>query len=179
MLIPVLPTIKGKLGISSLQVSLIIASYACVSIILIPIAGYLLAFGKKKIIMPSLIITGIGGLLSGLSCWLFEHSCLWILIGRVLQGIGAAGAAPIVLALVGDMFKNGKVVSVGLGIVETSNTLGKVLSPIFGATLARRWQKAHLKKRIPIGVKPKIEKMRWVDLKILRRISCCCIRNNH
>ena len=59
-----------------------------------------------------------------------------ILIGRALQGIGAAGAFPIVMPLVGDMFKTDEEVSSSLGLIETSNTLGKVLSPILGAFLA-------------------------------------------
>ena len=59
-----------------------------------------------------------------------------ILIGRALQGVGAAGAFPIVLPLVGDMFKTDEEVSSSLGLIETSNTLGKVLSPILGSFLA-------------------------------------------
>ncbi|GAE44263.1 siderophore transport protein [Mesobacillus boroniphilus JCM 21738] len=51
-----------------------------------------------------------------------------VLIGRALQGVGAAGAFPIVLPLVGDMFKNDDEVSGALGEIETANTLGKVLS---------------------------------------------------
>src|SRR5699024_10891055 len=38
--------------------------------------------------------------------------------------------------LVGDMFKDDKEASTTLGIIETSNTVGKVLSPILGAVLA-------------------------------------------
>lgn len=52
-----------------------------------------------------------------------------------MQGIGAAGAFPIVLPFVGDLFKDEKEVSKGLGVIETSNTFGKVLSPILGAYL--------------------------------------------
>ena len=59
-----------------------------------------------------------------------------ILGGRLLQGIGAAGAFPIVIPLVGDMFDDEKQVSKSLGIIETSNTFGKVISPILGAALA-------------------------------------------
>jgi len=59
-----------------------------------------------------------------------------ILIGRALQGVGAAGAFPIVMPLVGDMFKTDEEVSSSLGLIETPNTLGKVLSPILGSFLA-------------------------------------------
>src|SRR5699024_1309136 len=46
------------------------------------------------------------------------------------------GAFPVVIPTVGDMFDDEEDVSHGLGIVETSNTFGKVLSPIIGALLA-------------------------------------------
>src|SRR5690625_1407810 len=54
----------------------------------------------------------------------------------MLQGIGESSAMPIVLPLVGDMFQRDKDASNTLGIIETSNTIGKVLSPILGAVLA-------------------------------------------
>ncbi|ANE48122.1 MFS transporter [Paenibacillus swuensis] len=137
MLIPVLPAIRTRLGITSLQVSLLITVYSAVAILLIPIAGYLSdRYGRKAVIIPSLIAAGLGGLVSGLASWWIDEPYAMILAGRVLQGIGAAGAAPIVLPLIGDLFKREKDVSQGLGIVETSNTLGKVLSPILGSFLA-------------------------------------------
>lgn len=138
MLIPVLPLMQKKLHITSMQSSLIITVYAAVSIICIPIAGYLSdRFGRKLIIIIGLSIAAIGGLISGLAAWLMDsHVYITILGGRLIQGIGAAGAFPIVLPLVGDMFKSEEEVSSGLGMIETSNTFGKVLSPILGAALA-------------------------------------------
>lgn len=137
MFIPVLPILEDKLNISSFQVSMIITVYSIFAIFLIPIAGYISDhIGRKKIIIPSLIIAGIGGFISGWASWKMENPYWVILISRALQGIGAAGAFPIVLPLVGDMFKDEEKVSSTLGIIETSNTLGKVLSPILGAFLA-------------------------------------------
>jgi ACDE family multidrug resistance protein len=137
MLIPVLPAMEKTLNITSFQSSMIITVYSLVAIILIPIAGYLSDhIGRKKVIIPSLIIAGIGGLISGWASWKLSDAYWLILLGRSLQGVGAAGAAPIVLPLVGDMFKSEDEVSSTLGIIETSNTFGKVLSPILGAFLA-------------------------------------------
>ncbi|WP_273852977.1 MFS transporter [Guptibacillus spartinae] len=137
MLIPVLPLIEKKLGITSFKVSMIITVYSIAAILLIPIAGYLSdRYGRKKVIIPSLFIAGIGGLVTGWASWSLKDPYIMILIGRVLQGIGSSGAAPVVLPLVGDLFKSDKDVSAGLGLIETSNTVGKVLSPILGAFLA-------------------------------------------
>jgi MFS transporter, ACDE family, multidrug resistance protein len=137
MLIPVLPVMENEIGISPFQSSMIITIYSIVAILLIPLAGFLSDhIGRKKIIIPSLIITGIGGLISAWAGWKMDNPYSIILIGRALQGVGAAGAFPIVLPLVGDMFKSDEEVSSSLGLIETSNTLGKVLSPILGSFLA-------------------------------------------
>jgi MFS transporter, ACDE family, multidrug resistance protein len=137
MLIPVLTTMENKLNISPFQSSMIITVYSIVAILLIPVAGYLSDhLGRKKVIIPSLFIAAIGGLISGFASWKMNDGYWLILVGRAFQGVGAAGAAPIVMPLVGDMFKNEEDVSCCLGLIETSNTFGKVLSPILGSFLA-------------------------------------------
>jgi len=137
MLIPVLPVLETEMNISSFQSSLVITVYSIVAIFLIPIAGYLSdRLGRKKVIIPSLVLTGIGGFIAGWASWQMDSGYWLLLVGRALQGAGAAGAFPIVLPLVGDMFKNEDDVSSALGMIETSNTLGKVLSPILGSFLA-------------------------------------------
>lgn len=135
MLIPVLPSIESALGITALQSSLIITVYSVMAIILIPVAGYLSdRIGRKKIIVPSLITAAAGG---AVCIWAASQNSFGLLLtGRAIQGIGAAGAMPIVLPLVGDMFKDEERVSSGLGLIETFNTFGKVLSPILGSALA-------------------------------------------
>lgn len=136
MLIPILPLMEEKLEISTLQSSYIITVYSIVAIICIPIAGYLSdRYGRKKVMVPALILTGIGGLIAGLAAWKMDHAYAVILIGRILQGVGASGAMPIVLPLVGDIFRRDDEASATLGIIETSNTIGKVLSPILGSAL--------------------------------------------
>lgn len=134
MLIPILPAMKTALNLTQLQVSLTITVYSIAAAIFIPILGYFSdRFSRKIIIIPSLILTIIGGFIAGLGGSTLD-SYIWLLIGRVIQGIGAAGSAPIAMALTGDLFKGGEQSRV-LGIVESSNGLGKVLSPILGSIL--------------------------------------------
>ncbi|MDZ5470471.1 MFS transporter [Bacillus sp. 31A1R] len=133
MLIPILPQMKSALKLSQLQVSMTITVFSISAAIFIPILGYLSdRFSRKIIILPALVLYGLGGLLAGLSAAGIDNPYIWILVGRTLQGIGAAGTAPIAMALTGDLFKGGEQSRV-LGIVEASNGLGKVLSPILGS----------------------------------------------
>lgn len=136
MLVPVLPTMKAKLGLTQFQTSLTITLFSLAAGIIIPLVGYLSdRFGRKWIIVPSLIIYGIGGIISGLAAWLLENSYMSILVGRIIQGIGAAGTAPIAMALIGDLY-SGAEESKALGIIESSNGMGKILSPIIGSAIA-------------------------------------------
>lgn len=136
MLIPILPKMKSELDISQFQVSLVISVFSIAAAISIPVLGYFSdRFSRKAVIIPSLILYGIGGLLAGASAAWFGSSYTWILAGRIMQGIGAAGTAPIAMALTGDLFKGGEQSKV-LGLVEASNGFGKVISPIIGSLLA-------------------------------------------
>ncbi|MGM0875645.1 MAG: MFS transporter [Bacillota bacterium] len=136
MLVPVLPTMKSKLDLSQFQVSLIITMFSLAAGLIIPLVGYLSdRFGRKWIIVTSLVVYGIGGIVSGLSAWLMENSYMMILFGRIIQGIGAAGTAPIAMALIGDLY-SGAQESKALGIIESSNGVGKILSPIIGSVIA-------------------------------------------
>ncbi|WP_334074480.1 MULTISPECIES: MFS transporter [Paenibacillus] len=133
MLVPVLPQMQRELGINKFQSSLIISIFSLAAGIFIPVIGYLSdRFGRKVIIIPALIVYGAAGLLAGFGAvW---DSYTVIIIARAIQGMAAAGTAPIAMALVGDLYKGGTE-SQALGLIEASNGVGKVLSPIIGSLL--------------------------------------------
>lgn len=136
MLVPVLPQAKAALDISQLQVSLLITLFSIPAGIIIPLAGILSdRFGRKAVIIPSLLLYGGGGLVAGFAAWIGDGSYAFLLAGRVIQGIGAAGTAPIAMALVGDLYHRPSR-SKALGIIEAANGMGKVLSPILGSIIA-------------------------------------------
>jgi ACDE family multidrug resistance protein len=134
MLVPILPEMQSRLGISRFQSSLIITLFSVTAGIIIPISGYMSdRFSRKSVIIPSLIIYGAAGVLAGFGAiW---KSYTIVIIARTIQGIGAAGTAPIAMALVGDLYK-GATESKALGLTEASNGAGKVVSPILGSLLA-------------------------------------------
>ncbi|CAH1204475.1 Bacillibactin exporter [Paenibacillus plantiphilus] len=134
MLVPILPDMERKLSISTLQASMVITLFSIAAAIVIPIAGYLSdRFSRKAVILPSLALYGIAGIAAGIAAVMGSYTML--IISRAVQGIGAAGTAPIAMALVGDMYKDGEE-SEALGLIEASNGAGKVISPILGSLLA-------------------------------------------
>ncbi|TDF95866.1 MFS transporter [Paenibacillus piri] len=134
MLVPILPDMQEKLGISKFQSSLVITLFSVTAGLVIPVSGYLSdRFSRKSIMIPSLIIYGAAGILAGFGAvW---NSYTVVIIARAIQGLGAAGTAPIAMALAGDLYKGGTE-SKALGLTEASNGMGKVLSPIIGSLLA-------------------------------------------
>ncbi|MGI6308093.1 MAG: MFS transporter [Dethiobacteria bacterium] len=136
MLIPEFPTIKTELQISQFQVGLLITFFSAPAALIIPFLGYLSdRIGRKIIIVPSLLLYGLGGFVAGLAAAFLSSPYYLVLGGRVVQGVGAAGTAPIAMALAGDLFQT-KERSESMGILEAANGLGKVLSPIIGSAVA-------------------------------------------
>ncbi|ADL12852.1 MFS transporter [Acetohalobium arabaticum] len=137
MLIPEFPKLKAALDINQFQVGLFITLFSASAGISIPFLGYLSdRIGRKKIIIPSLFLYGLGGLIAGIASVILKENAYPVILGsRIIQGIGGAGTYPIVIALVGDIFTSNQR-SEALGIIESANGLGKILSPILGAAIA-------------------------------------------
>lgn len=136
MLIPVLPDIKKNVHINQFQVGILITAFSVPAGIVIPFAGILSdQIGRKKVMAPALILYGAGGIVAGIASVILSKPYWGIFAGRIIQGIGAGGTYQLAMAMVGDMFKSQERVY-ALGLLETSNGLGKVISPILGASLA-------------------------------------------
>ncbi len=164
LLIPVLPAIKNALHLTQFKVSLLITLFSVPAGLIIPLAGFLSdRYGRKKVIIPSLLLYGLGGVMAGLTALFIEEITYPLILGgRILQGIGAAGTAPIAMALCGDLFA-GKWRSQALGIIEAANGFGKVVSPVLGAVLGLiAWYAAFL--FFPLAVIPAVAGM-WLLVK--------------
>jgi len=156
LIIPVLPDLGQALGLGSFRTSLVITLFSIPAGVIIPLAGFLSdQFGRRKVIIPALVIYGLGGLVSGIPPFFsFPAPFAWLLAGRIIQGVGAAGTAPIAMALTGDLFQ-GQERSQALGIIESANGLGKVVSPILGSAIGLiAWYAALLS--FPVFVAPVI-----------------------
>ncbi len=138
MLIPVFTQIQSALDISFFQVGLLITYYSVAASIFIPIFGFISDHIKRTtVIIIAITLYGIGGgVIAAMSLFGMNEGLFpYILASRVLQGIGAAGMSPIVMALVGDLFTSEERAK-ALGLIEASNIFGKVISPVLGSLLA-------------------------------------------
>lgn len=133
MLVPILPDMSKQMKLSELQSSMVITIFSVSAGLFIPVIGYLADRMKRKaVILPALVIYGAAGILAGLGAvW---NSYTTLIVARSIQGMAAAGTAPIAMALVGDLYKDGEE-SEALGLIEASNGAGKVISPILGSLL--------------------------------------------
>jgi MFS family permease len=74
------------------------------------------------------VITATAGL------WTFA-GLPWLVVGRVLQGLGGGGLVPLTLAIAADLYRDsGR--TVALGLVAGLQEAGSVFGPLYGATLA-------------------------------------------
>lgn len=135
MLIPILPSIEADLHLNSSWSGFILSSFTIPAAVVIPFVGMLSdRFGRKRLIIVSLWIMILGSVLCVVSGEVNETVSLFM-IGRGLQGVGAAGTTPLAMALIGDIFQ-GQERSRMLGSLEVFNGVGKVVAPLTGATLA-------------------------------------------
>ena len=70
-----------------------------------------------------------------MAAWMLKNPYPWILVARVVQGIGGGGTYQLAMALAGDIY-TGKERSRALGYLEAANGLGKVVAPLLGSATA-------------------------------------------
>ncbi|MFO8059701.1 MAG: MFS transporter [Bacillota bacterium] len=136
MLIPVLPQIREALNLSLYRVGLLITAFSAPAAVSILFAGFLAdRHGRKAVMVPALIIYGVGGLLAGAAAVLLRNSYPYIFAARIIQGIGAGGTYQIAMVLASDLFASEERAR-ALGLLESWNGVGKVVSPVAGAGAA-------------------------------------------
>lgn len=136
MLMPVLPTVQQQANISKVQASLLITVLSIPAGLVLPFAGMLSdRYGRLAVLVPGTIVYGLGGLLAGLAGAFLERPYHALVGARLLQGVGAAGTNLLAMSLIGDISRGRERLRL-LGLVEISNSLGKLVSPLVGSGVA-------------------------------------------
>jgi ACDE family multidrug resistance protein len=116
---PAFPQIVRDLGISEVQVGLLITAFTMPGVVLSPFLGVIAdRYGRRRILVPSLFIFAI----VGTACALVRDFNTLLAL-RAVQGIGGAALGSINVTIIADMYEgrhraraiglNGSVVSVG------------------------------------------------------------------
>src|ERR1700734_110985 len=95
-----LPHIAGSVGASQEEATWVLTSYLVSSAIIMPISGWLSnRIGRKRFYMTCVVMFTVCSALCG-----FASSLGWLIVARVLQGLGGGGLAPSEQAILADTF---------------------------------------------------------------------------
>ena len=128
---PALPGIAKTLNLKSGQIALMISAFTFPGVFLTPIAGIIAdRVGRKPVLIPSLFIFAIAG-----SAIFFVHSFHYIILLRIVQGVGAAPLGSINTTLVADFYK-GKQRPQAMGYNASMLSISTASYPLIGGALA-------------------------------------------
>ncbi|MBA7536414.1 Bacillibactin exporter [subsurface metagenome] len=128
---PAFPKIVKELNISAKDVGLLISIFSFPGILLTPFLGVIAdRWGRKKIIIPSLMLFGIAG---GLCFFVRDFKILLIL--RLIQGIGAAPLGALTVTIIGDLYSRKELIA-AMGYNSSVRSIGSASYPAIGGALA-------------------------------------------
>ncbi len=129
MLLPAIPEIIDDLDISYGTAAWIFSAYLIVAAVMTPVAGRLSdLYGKKKVLLSLLAIY-----ITGLTAGGFADNITFLLISRIIQGVGLA-AVPAAFSLLRDTFPPAKL-SIAVGVFGSAYSAGSVVGLLVGASI--------------------------------------------
>jgi EmrB/QacA subfamily drug resistance transporter len=154
-----LPQMAQSLGESPLRLNLAITSYLLSLAVFIPISGWIAdRFGARTVFCAAVGIFTVASALCGIS-----NSLTWLVLMRVLQGVGGALMNPIGRLVMLKSFPRQEIV-VAMGYVMMPAMIGPALGPLVGGFLTTyaswRWI---FYINVPIGVLGIAHALRYFD----------------
>ncbi|MFL5693369.1 MAG: MFS transporter [Ktedonobacteraceae bacterium] len=145
-----LPNILAELQASFFTIMWVLLGYLLIVTVLTPIIGRLAdMWGRKRLYNSGFIIFTVGSLIAGLAQPQFHGTDL--ILGRVIQGVGAALLVTNSTVIVTDAFRKGQV-GLGLGINQIAGAAGFLIGPIIGGLLTElSWRWVFLF-NVPLGI---------------------------
>ncbi len=128
---PAFPSMAKELGLTEGEVVMLITVFTFPGIILAPVMGILAdRFGRKKVIVPSLLLFGMAG---GACAFATDYSALLAL--RFVNGVGASALGGLGQTIISDIFA-GKDRTAALGYNASVLGVGTMIYPALGGALA-------------------------------------------
>ena len=133
MLLPAIPEIIQDFKIPYGMAAWIFSAYLIVAAVMTPVAGRLSdLYGKKKVLLTLLIIY-----IAGLTAGGFADSISFLLITRIIQGVGLA-AVPAAFSLLRDTFPPAKL-AIAIGVFGSAYSAGSVVGLLIGASIIQNF----------------------------------------
>jgi DHA2 family multidrug resistance protein len=121
-----LPHIAGNLSVTTDEATWVLTSYLVSNAIVLPITGWLgLYLGRKRLLIICVILFTIASILCGMA-----PSLPFLILARILQGVGGGAMQPIAQAVLLESFPPEK-----RGVAMATYGMGVIVAPILGPTL--------------------------------------------
>jgi MFS family permease len=139
LVVTLLPAMIADVGLTIdrfEQATPIVTGFLCGYVIAMPLLGaYSDVRGRAPVYAACMVVFAAGSAVTATAgLWGFG-GLPWIVVGRLLQGLGGGGLVPLTLALAADLYRNaGR--TLALGSVAALQEAGSVFGPLYGATLA-------------------------------------------
>jgi len=145
-----LPNILAELHTTFLTIVWVLLGYLLIVTVLTPIIGRLAdLWGRKRLYNSGFVAFTVGSLIAGLAQPQFHGADL--IVGRVVQGLGAALLITNSTVIVTDAFRKGNL-GLGLGVNQIAGAAGFLIGPIIGGLLTEwSWRWVFLF-NVPIGI---------------------------
>ena len=145
-----LPSILAELHVTFFTIMWVLLGYLLILTVFTPIVGRLAdMWGRKRLYNSGFIAFTVGSLIAGVAQPQFHGADL--ILGRVIQGLGAALLVTNSTVIVTDAFRKGQV-GLGLGVNQIAGAAGFLIGPIIGGLLTEfSWRWVFLF-NVPIGI---------------------------
>ena len=121
-----LPHIAGSLSATTDEATWVLTAYLVANAIVLPMSGWFSSlFGRKRFYMTCVFLFTISSALCGLA-----PSLTWLIIFRIMQGLGGGALQPVSQAIMRESFPREK-----QGVAMAFYGMGVVFAPVIGPTL--------------------------------------------
>ena len=131
LLLPALPQIQQFFAVPIAAAQITISAYLLAFAAGILAAGSLSdRYGRRRILIGGMLVFATGSLICAAAA-----SLKILILGRLVQGIGAAAGITVSRAIAGDLYRDGELAR-RLALLTMASLLGTMISPLLGAQLA-------------------------------------------
>jgi len=129
-----LPYIAGNLSSSRDEAVWVLTSYLVANAVVLPMSGWIShRIGRKRFYLISILLFTLSSFFCGIA-----PSLSFLILFRVLQGLGGGGLQPTTQAILADVFPHERIAS-AFTLYSVVIVLAPTLGPVLGGWLSDNW----------------------------------------